>query len=91
MRIVFLLKALDDLKWFFQYYEIIFPQGREHAQKQYHSIKTLIKKNPYIGHLTNIDEVREFPIPKIPFSFIYRVKQEQIEVLRVWDERRKRN
>jgi plasmid stabilization system protein ParE len=90
MRIIFLKSALKDLQWFLYYYESVFPQGRETAQKQYYSIKALLKENPYIGHLITEGKVREFSIPNIPFSFIYRIKENHIEVLRVWDERRNR-
>ena len=31
--------------------------------------------------------IREFPIPRTPFSFIYRVVDDRIEVLRVRDQR----
>lgn len=90
MRITFLQRALEDLKWFRFYYENIFPQGINKAQKQYYFTKALLKDNPYIGHLINENDIREFSIPGIPFSFIYRVESERIAVLRVWDERQDR-
>lgn len=91
MRIKFLESALEDLRWFRLYYESIFPQGLKKAQKQYYSTKGLLKENPHIGHVTDErDGVREFSIPNIPFSFIYRVGEDVIEVLRVWDERQNR-
>jgi hypothetical protein len=31
--------------------------------------------------------VREFPLPRMPFSMIYRVGETRIEILRVWDQR----
>lgn len=90
MNIVYLKKAIQDLEWFKIYYKNIFPEGIIQAQKQFFSIESLLKENPYIGHITDIKEVREISIPKIPFSFIYRVKENRIEILRVWDERQER-
>jgi hypothetical protein len=90
MQVKFLASSLNDLKWFRYYYESVFPQGLEKAQKQFHSTKGLIKESPYIGHVIQNDNILEFSIPNIPFSFIYRIKGEVIEILRVWDERQDR-
>lgn len=90
MNIIYLKSAFDDLKWFFYYYENVFVAGREKAQKKFYSTEALIIQNPYIGHPTQKEEVREFSIPQIPFSFIYRIVEDRIEVLRVWDERQDR-
>ncbi len=90
MQIKFLASSVNDLKWFRYYYESVFPQWLEKAQKQFHSTKGLIKNNPYVGHIIQGDNVMEFSIPRIPFSFIYLIRWEVIEVLRVWDERQDR-
>ncbi len=87
MNIVYLESARDDLLWMRQYYESVFPEGRSRAQKQFHTVENLLLANPFIGHETHRKNVREFSIPKTPFSFIYRVRPERIEILRVWDER----
>ena len=91
MRIKFLRSALEDLKWLRFYYESVFPQGTRKAQKQYYLAKSLLKENPYIGHSTDVKNVREFSIPTIPFSFIYCINEDVIEVLRIWDERQDRS
>ncbi len=90
MQFQFSEKALEDLKWFRYYYESVFPQGVKKAQKQYYLTKSLLRKNPYLGYSIDEEKTREFSIPKIPFSFIYRIKEDRIEVLRVWDERQDR-
>ena len=73
-----------------QYYENVFPEGRVKAQKLFHATELLLSDTPYIGHATHRKGVREFSIPKIPFSNIYRIRQDRIEVLRICDERRER-
>ena len=87
MNIVYLESSRDDLLWMRHYYESVFPEGRSRAQKQFHAVENLLLANPFIGHETHRKDVREFLIPKTPFSFIYRVRPVRIEVLRVWDER----
>ena len=72
------------------YYEDIFPEGLRRAQTQFHATELLLAENPYIGYPTHREGVREFSVPKIPFSYIYRIEQDRIEVLRIWDERQDR-
>ena len=90
MQILYLEQALEDLAWFHKYYVRVFSDGAENALKQFDAIEIVLLENPFIGHRTEIADIREISIPKTPFSFIYRVRGERIEVLRVWDERRER-
>ena len=87
MEIVYLESARDDLLWFRRYYEEIFPTGIHNAQNQFRAVEKLLIEHPLIGHETHRADVLEFSIPKIPFSVIYRVQPDRIEVLRIWDER----
>ena len=91
MKIVYLANTRDDLLWMRQYYEIIFPEGSKNAQKQFHAVEDILLANPFIGHETHRKSVREFSIPKTPFSYIYRAFPDRIEVLRIWDERQDRS
>lgn len=91
MKIVYLANTRDDLLWMRQYYEIVFPEGRKNAQKQFHAVENTLLANPFIGHETHRKSVREFSIPKTPFSYIYRAFPDRIEVLRIWDERQDRS
>ena len=54
----------------------------------------LISENPMVGHISeSVEDAREFHISHTPFSFLYRVTKEHIEIMRVidgrsnWDER----
>jgi plasmid stabilization system protein ParE len=87
MKIVYLASARDDLLWIRRYFVQIFPEGSIKAQTQFRAIEKLLRGNPQIGHPTEWEQVREFSIPNIPFSLIYRLRQGRTEVLRVWDER----
>ena len=62
--------------------------GARRAASQYRGVCRLIGDNPSIGRpVEGMAGVREFSIPRTPFSFICRVKDERIEILRVWDQR----
>jgi len=88
MKLVFLPSSRSDLRWFKQYYISIFPEGKAKADKQFLALQKALKLNPYIGHSSDIaKDIKEFPVIKTPFSFIYRVKEGRIEVLRIIDTR----
>lgn len=91
MKLVYLESAQKDLFWVRRYYESVFPEGRQRAQQQFKKIEVLLAENPFVGHKTHREQVRELSIPKTPFSYIYRVREHQIEVLRIWDERQERS
>lgn len=43
-----------------------------------------IRRKPLIGHvLEDMEGVRELSIPRTPFSFIYRIVEDRVEILRV--------
>lgn len=88
MKLVFLASTKADLRWFKRYYVSVFPQGRSKADKQFLALQKALKANPFIGHPSDITEgTREFPVLQTPFSFIYRVREDRIEILRVIDNR----
>ena len=74
------------------YYARIFPEGAKRMAERYLRALDVLQENPLIGHpVIGMRSVREFAIPRTPFSFIYRVAENRIEVLRVWDQRGNRS
>ena len=70
------------------YYVYIFPDGAKRAADPYRRTCGIIRENPLVGRpVEEIEGVREFSIPRTPFSFIYRIVEDRIEVLRVWEQR----
>ena len=48
----------------------------------------LIAENPDLGkRLPTFPDVRELVIAGTPFSFIYRLRPDRVEILRLWDNR----
>ena len=88
MKLVFLPSTRSDLLWMRTYYSRIFPEGARRAADQYRGVSSILRDNPLVGRpVEELEGVREFSIPRTPFSFIYRVVDDRIEVLRVWDQR----
>lgn len=88
MKLVFLPSTRSDLLWMRVYYSRIFPEGARRAADQYRRVSSILRDNPLVGRpVEELEGVREFSIPRTPFSFIYRVVDDRIEVLRVWDQR----
>lgn len=88
MRIVFLASALRDIQWFRHYYQSVFPEGSAKARAQLKAIQTLLAANPHADHPSNTGlPLRELSIPRTPFTLVYRVTEQQIEILRLWDTR----
>lgn len=88
MKIVFLRSATPDLRWFKRYYMTAFPEGRRNADQHFQAILSLLLSSPLIGGpVDDFQNAREHPIQKTPFSVIYRVKGERIEILRILDQR----
>lgn len=88
MKIVFLPSTVRDIQWFRHYYQTVFPEGSAKARAQLRAIQTVLAANPYAGHPGDTGlEVRELSIPRTPFTLIYRVTADRIEVLRLWDTR----
>ncbi len=91
MKIVFKRQALNDLAWFERYYTEIFPDGSRRAEKQFFKAAQTIRNFPEIGRPAMGKAKREYVIPGIPFSFVYRIVVDRIEVLRVLDHRSNRS
>ena len=88
MKLVFLPSTRSDLLWMRTYYAHIFQDGAKRAVDQYRRTCGIIRENPLVGRpVEEMEDVREFSMPRTPFSFIYRVVDDRIEVLRVWDQR----
>jgi toxin ParE1/3/4 len=87
MKVVFLESARHDLDWFKRYYSQIFPDGARQAAAHYKAAKTLLAHHPEIGRQSDTDGLREFTIPRTPFSFVYSIRNDRIEILRLLDGR----
>ena len=92
MKLVFLPSTRSDLLWMRTCYAHIFQDGAKRAANQYRRTCGVIRENPPVGSpVEEMEGVREFSIPRTPFSLINRIVDDRIEVLRVWDQRADRS
>ena len=88
MKVIYLTQALRDMSWVRKYYNDVFPAGRSNARSRLRKTELLISENPLVGHISeSVEGAREFHISRTPFSFLYRVTKDHIEILRVIDSR----
>ncbi len=88
MKIVFLDAAKLDLRRFKRHCTTIFPEGRRNADQQYRALLKLLKSCPMIGEpADDFRTAREHPVKNTPFTVIYRIRPEHIEILRLPDQR----
>ena len=88
MKVIYLAQALRDMNWVRKYYSEVFPAGRSNARSQLRKTETLISENPLAGHASEaVVGAREFHISRTPFSLLYRVTKENVEIIRVIDGR----
>ena len=91
MNIRYLPTTIEDLKWFRQYYESVFPEGSSAARVAIKRTELLLLEHPYVGKESeNSPEARELSVANTPFVMIYRIKGSMIEIIRLWDGRKKR-
>ncbi len=88
MNIIFLASSRNDLRWFKRYYVSVFSEGRRKTDKQYLATLNVLRENPLVGQPSEaIKGAREFHISRTPFSFLYRVTKDHVEIMRVIDNR----
>lgn len=87
MKVRLLPSTRRDLDWFKTYYETGFPEGATRAKAGYFAARQLLRDHPFAGKTSAHREVRILLIPKTPFAFAYRVRKEEIAIIRVFDTR----
>lgn len=87
MRIVLLASARRDLEWFKSYYEAVFPQGARRAADRYLRTIRMLRDNPNVGHPMEGGQLRALTVLRTPFILMYRIADDQIEIVRVKDGR----
>ena len=84
MRIRWTPAAAADLEHISNYLKDRHPQYRQPTmRKLYEAIRSL-KESPHRGRPGREDGTRELLFPPLPYIAVYRVKEQSIEVLRVY-------
>ena len=91
MKVVLLRRAAVDLRWFALYYAEVFPEGSRQAARRYKAAVKRLSDMPRLGRPADGPAMREFTIARTPFSLIYRIRTDQIEIVRIWDARKEKD
>jgi plasmid stabilization system protein ParE len=91
MKVIFVASSDEGVRWFTRYYRFTFPEGRGNARRQMAKTLAALSDNPRIGRPISDSKQREYSIPRTPFSIIYRIANDRIEILRVLDGRANRD
>ena len=88
MKVRYLESARDDIVWFRAYYSRVFPAGNSAARIQLNRSLQLLKENPKAGRLADgFTDAFELVLTRTPFSIVYRVKGDELQILRLLDQR----
>ncbi|HCE2223148.1 TPA: type II toxin-antitoxin system RelE/ParE family toxin [Vibrio parahaemolyticus] len=87
MQIKWLKKALINLEHSAEYLQEQNPQSARDFVKEVHELTELLKANPAMGRPGRVFGTRELILQKFPYLIPYRVKDNRIEILRVFPTR----
>lgn len=87
MKVAYLKAAQSDMSWFRHYYRSVFPEGRNAVHEHFRRALATLLANPRIGKALVVAGAREYSITRTPFSFIYRINGDTLEIMRAWDQR----
>ena len=76
------------MAWWQQYYRVTFPPGKLTAYTHFQKTIGLLKQNAFLGRPVEDHDIRLLNIPNTPFSLVYRLRGDTLEIVRVWDMRR---
>jgi addiction module RelE/StbE family toxin len=91
MRIRWTLAAAADLQHISDYLKDHHPHYRQKTmRKLYETIRSL-KDSPHRGRPGREEGTREILFPPMPYVAVYRVREQSIEILRIWHTARNRD
>lgn len=76
--------------WFRQYYGAVFAEGKKNATAHLKEARELLRVYPNVGKPSDTADLRELQILKTPFALIYRIRGDEIQIVRLWDQRAER-
>jgi plasmid stabilization system protein ParE len=88
MKVVLSEQAKRDMRWWRTYYRQSFPAGNANAGAHLAKAVELLAENGSLGSVVEGYNLRRYQIHRTPFALIYRVKDDEIEIARIWDGRK---
>ena len=84
MRIRWTPAAIADLQHINDYLKEHHPQYRDQTVRKIYTAVQSLKEWPNRGRVGGEEGTRELSFPPLPYIAVYRVKEQDIEVLRAW-------
>jgi toxin ParE1/3/4 len=84
MRIRWTPAAAADLEHINDYLKERHPHYRQRTMRKLYEAVQSLKKFPHLGRMGREDGTRELLFPPMPYIAVYRVKEQSIEVLRIY-------
>jgi plasmid stabilization system protein ParE len=88
MKVILSEQAKKDMRWWRTYYRQTFPAGSSNAAAHLAKAVELLAESGYLGSVVEGYNLRRYQIHRTPFALIYRVKDDEIEIARIWDGRK---
>ena len=89
MRVVWSPQAREDLREIYLYIAEENPSAARLVQARVKKLVAFLKDNPHIGYPGRVPKTRELVIPRTPYIVPYRLRDDYIEILRVYHGARK--
>ena len=89
MKIVFLATTAPDFDWIADYYLSVFPEGGPNAYQRLDQALSNLSANPRLGKAIARTSFRQYSIPRTPFTLVYQIGDNVIEILNIRDQRSK--
>ncbi len=88
-KIIWSAPAIGDLEAIQQYIYPRNPQAAQDMMRRVFEAVLILETMPHTGRHGRISGTRELVIPKTPYIVPYRVSNGRLEIIRVYDARRK--
>ena len=87
MAVAYLAQAAKDAVWMQYYYDVIFPDGGPKGRARFQKSVALLTTRPEMGRALGKKPRRCFSVPATPFTIVYQVRGERLEIVRILDQR----
>lgn len=88
MKVVWLPHAVADLANARAYIAQHNPSAAKSVAARIKKIVSQLCRHPYLGRPTDVEDVREMTVAGLPYLIPYRVRDDRIEILRVFIRRK---
>jgi toxin ParE1/3/4 len=89
VRVRWLSKAVDNLEKIAEYIAEDDPKAAGRVLTRIADSVEILRRFPTAGRPGRVEGTREFVVPALPYLIAYRVKEQQLEILRVLHAARK--